>query len=199
MFSPGNVRCFICNSSHTMDDAEFNARYAAASKPMVFADSPSFDVVAKIIDPATPEFQARPYVGKTVPEGLTVYDHDSTDSDGSNSVGSNSAEEEELKEEVIRLRAELDALQPRKKRRGCFNAGSPQIRYVMRTLQGCHTTHSSQLRTHAAKSPGHAARSMLVRLLKNFMEQLDEESQCEGFDWRAVPDRPHAKRIKFIV
>ena len=163
----------------------------ATSKP--FPDSPSFNVVATLAaipNPATPEFQERPYAGKTVPEGLAAVDYDSSGSD----------EEEKLEKEVVRLRAQLNALQqPRKKRRYVFKAGSPQVRYVMRALQTCYNTQSKQLEGHTDKSPGQEARALLVRLLNNFMVQLDEESHYEGFDWRAVPDRPHAKKIKFAL
>lgn len=149
---------------------------------LVFPDSPSLDAVFDET-PKTPW----PIAGKAVPEGMPVFDD------------SEILIEERLKDEVVRLRAQLDALQPRKKRRIAFKAGSPQVRYVMRALQLCYNTQFSRFVAHAENSPGHAVRTMLVRLLKNFMVQLDEESHHEGFDWRKVPDRPHAKKMTFLL
>ena len=105
---------------------------------------------------------------------------------------------EAIKAEMVHLRAMVQN-QHRKKRRGTYKAGSPQIRYTMRAFQERYNAQASQLKLHTKTSPGYEARIFLTDFLKKVMEQLDRESKQEGFDWRAANDRPHAKIIEFTV
>lgn len=167
-----------------MDDPD-----AEASMPLTFPNTPPLEPTDP---PKTPELGEWPAAGKVVSGEWEAFD-----SDGS----SGSDEESRLRGEVLRLRAELDAMRPppRKKQRKNFKPGSPQIRYAMRGLQVCYNTHLNASKIHSDTSPGQDARALLVRVFGNFMTQLNEESELEDFDWRAVPDRPHAKKLEFIL
>lgn len=185
-----------------MDTSEYTASLAE------FPGSPLLDMTAEAPNPQTLGFDALddlpdivvpdalperawPTAGKTLPKGHG--DYGSSSDDESDTPSGN------LEDEVARLRAELDAIrQPRKKRRRTVKAGSPQIRYLMRTLQGSYDIHANQLKTHS-NSPGQEARALLVHLLGNFMDQLNEESESKGYDWQSVPDRPHAKEMEFFA
>lgn len=154
-------------------------------------------------EPTTPDWSR--IAQKTVPAAFQVESSEETFEDSEDSEEEEEEEEPDeetrLRKEVDRLRAEVNVLRRRKKQRTTpgFKAGSPQIRYVMRSLQACYDVQYAALQTYTDDAPGHPAREMLSRLLKNFMVQLNEESEIGGFDWKAAPDRPHAKKIKFIV
>ena len=100
-----------------------------------------------------------------------------------------------LQSEVRRLQAEIRRLGKRKR---TFEPGSPQFRYLMNLLQRFFNTQHNQQSQHR-EGPGHTARATLMELLNCWMTQLDDTATEHGFDWRKVPDRPHAQPVVFNV
>ncbi len=137
------------------------------------------------------------FAGKTLPPGFEDPGSDS-ESDEVPICGKRPCVEM-LQDEVQRLRCEINRLEGSKRRKKNFKPGATQVLYLMNALQRFYNTQERQQALRKEGSPGYDVRLMLTELLDAWMTELDDKAKEKGFDWRKVPNRPHARPVAFNV
>ncbi len=97
------------------------------------------------------------------------------------------------------LSSKVEAMGVKKHRGHGCKTGTVPWRYLMNALQRFYDQQQRGENYHAPLSPGHESRQLLLIVTDRFMKELDGLSHQHGYDWRKVPDRPHAKPLTYNV
>ena len=97
------------------------------------------------------------------------------------------------------LSSEMKSMKKKKPRgHGCKH-GTVPWRCLMSTIQRFFDGLERGDKQHAQVAPGHDSRQLLLALTNRWMKELDDLSRHHGYEWRKVPDRPHAKPLTYNV